>query len=132
MRMRLAASALVVCACLGRIVLAGGQTVGATTAALNVNPPGPGGVDSYELAQKGELGSMLNSVGQRLTNPFQPAYEWRGWHARKLMFDLLNESIKDPSITLDFFAYDLDEPDAIKLLEQLGPRLDLPFHRASA
>ena len=42
-----------------------------TTAALNVNPPGPGGVDSYELARKGELGSMLNTVGQDLTNHFQ-------------------------------------------------------------
>jgi beta-glucosidase len=44
-----------------------------TTAALNVNPPGPGGVDSYELAKKGELGSMLNTVGQSLTNHFQHA-----------------------------------------------------------
>src|SRR6201996_1720438 len=44
-----------------------------STAALNLNPPGPGGVDSYELAQKGELGSMLNTVGQDLTNHFQHA-----------------------------------------------------------
>ncbi len=44
-----------------------------TTAALNVNPPAPGGVDSYALAQKGELGSMLNTVGQGLTNHFQHA-----------------------------------------------------------
>src|ERR1700743_2940528 len=36
-------------------------------AALNVNPPAPGGVDSYELAQKGLLGSMLNTVGPGLT-----------------------------------------------------------------
>ncbi|MEA2540651.1 MAG: beta-glucosidase [Acidobacteriaceae bacterium] len=46
---------------------------GNTTAALNVNPPAPGGVDSYVLAQKGELGSMLNTVGQGLTNHFQHA-----------------------------------------------------------
>ncbi len=44
-----------------------------TTVALNVNPPAPGGVDSYALAQKGELGSMLNTVGQGLTNHFQHA-----------------------------------------------------------
>jgi len=44
-----------------------------STAALNVNPPGPGGIDSYALAQKGELGSMLNTVGQSLTNHFQHA-----------------------------------------------------------
>jgi beta-glucosidase len=46
---------------------------GNTTAALNVNPPAPGGVDSYELAKKGQLGSMLNTVGQGLTNHFQHA-----------------------------------------------------------
>src|SRR3984893_14542997 len=46
---------------------------GPSTAALNVNPPGPGGIDSYALAQKGELGSMLNTGGQSLTNHFQHA-----------------------------------------------------------
>jgi beta-glucosidase len=46
---------------------------GPSTVALNVNPPGPGGIDSYALAQKGELGSMLNTVGQTLTNHFQHA-----------------------------------------------------------
>jgi beta-glucosidase len=48
-------------------------TPGNTTTALNVNPPAPGGVDSYVLAQKGQLGSMLNTVGQSLTNHFQHA-----------------------------------------------------------
>src|ERR1700684_2256974 len=48
-------------------------TTGNTTTALNVNPPAPGGVDSYELAQKVQLGSMLNTVGQGLTNHFQHA-----------------------------------------------------------
>src|ERR1700735_777778 len=46
---------------------------GNTTPPLNVNPPAPGGVDSYELAKRGELGSMLNTVGQGLTNHFQHA-----------------------------------------------------------
>ena len=46
---------------------------GPNTAALNVNPPGPNGVDSFKLAQSGELGSMLNTVGQNLTNHFQHA-----------------------------------------------------------
>lgn len=48
-------------------------TTGPTTAALNVNPPGPDGIDSYKLASEGKLGSMLNSVGQQLTNHFQHA-----------------------------------------------------------
>jgi beta-glucosidase len=38
-----------------------------------VNPPGPNGVDSYELAKSGKLGSMLNTVGQQVTNHFQHA-----------------------------------------------------------
>ena len=46
---------------------------GPTTAALNVNPPGPGGIDSYQLAESGKLGSMLNTVGEQLTNHFQHA-----------------------------------------------------------
>jgi beta-glucosidase len=46
---------------------------GPTTAALNVNPPGPNGVDSYQLAKAGKLGSMLNTVGQQVTNHFQHA-----------------------------------------------------------
>jgi len=48
-------------------------STGPTTAALNVNPPGPNGIDSYQLAQAGKLGSMLNTVGQQLTNHFQHA-----------------------------------------------------------
>jgi beta-glucosidase len=48
-------------------------TTGPTTVALNVNPPGPNGVDSYQLAKSGKLGSMLNTVGQHITNHFQHA-----------------------------------------------------------
>jgi beta-glucosidase len=46
---------------------------GPNTTALNVNPPGPNGVDSFKLAQSGQLGSMLNTVGQEVTNHFQHA-----------------------------------------------------------
>jgi beta-glucosidase len=46
---------------------------GTSTAALNVNPPGPNGVDSFKLATSGRLGSMLNTVGQEITNHFQHA-----------------------------------------------------------
>ena len=49
------------------------RVTGPSTAALDVNPPGPDGIDSYHLAQSGQLGSMLNTVGQQLTNHFQHA-----------------------------------------------------------
>ena len=44
-----------------------------STAALSVNPPGPDGIDSYHLAETGGVGSMLNTVGQQITNHFQHA-----------------------------------------------------------
>jgi beta-glucosidase len=52
---------------------ASSKPAGASTVALNVNPPGPNGVDSFKLASSGRLGSMLNTVGQAITNHFQHA-----------------------------------------------------------
>jgi PLD-like domain len=71
------------------------------------------------------------------TQPFQPKYEWLGFHARKMIFDLLGECLADPSITVDLFAYDLDEPDIVDELEALGTRLravldDAPLHVGTA
>ncbi|HVP54698.1 MAG TPA: phospholipase D-like domain-containing protein [Candidatus Eisenbacteria bacterium] len=71
------------------------------------------------------------------TKPFQPQYEWLGWHARKLVFDLLTECVNDKSITVDMFAYDFDESDILKMCETLGPRLRIfldnaPLHTGKA
>ena len=71
------------------------------------------------------------------TQPFQPQYEWLGFHARKMIFDLLDECLADPSITVDLFAYDLDEPDIVDKLEALGTRLravldNAPLHVGTA
>ena len=65
------------------------------------------------------------------TKPFQPQYEWLGWHARKLVFDLLTECVNDKSITVDLFAYDFDEPDLVRMFESLGPRLRAFLDNAS-
>ena len=43
-----------------------------------------------------------------------------GSHARKMVFDFLDESLKDTSVYLDVFTYDLDEPDIIRRLGQKG------------
>jgi PLD-like domain len=68
------------------------------------------------------------------TAPYEKQYEWLGFHARKMIFSFLEEAIADPKITVDLFAYDLDEPDFIRSLAQLGPRLravldDAPLHK---
>ena len=50
-------------------------------------------------------------------------YRWMGFEAVDLIFGMLDEAVADPAITLDVFAYDLNEPDIVARLEQLGPRL---------
>jgi hypothetical protein len=57
------------------------------------------------------------------TAPFQAAYEWLGSDARRLVFATLEEAVNDPAATLDVFAFDLNEPDIIRRLAALGPRL---------
>src|SRR5262249_35032369 len=52
-------------------------------------------------------------------------YDWLGFGARKLIFDLLDEARDDPATTLDVLAYDLDEPDIVRALAALGSRLRL-------
>jgi hypothetical protein len=50
-------------------------------------------------------------------------YEWLGFEAYDLLMNFLKEVADDKSLTLDFFAYDLNEPDIVALLEQTGDRL---------
>lgn len=50
-------------------------------------------------------------------------YDWLGFEARDLIFQFLKQAVEDPTIELDVFAYDLNEPDIVAQLEQLGPRL---------
>jgi hypothetical protein len=57
------------------------------------------------------------------TTPYQNQYAWLGAHGREMVFRFLDEAVNDPTITLDLFAYDLDEPDIIRGLVQLGSRL---------
>ncbi len=69
------------------------------------------------------------------TAPYIAQYTWLGYHARKMIFGFLQECLADPEATLDLFAYDLDEPDIVRLLQQFGPRLravldNAPLHTA--
>jgi hypothetical protein len=59
------------------------------------------------------------------TSPYQAQYQWLGFHAHRLMFDFVAETLADQGLSLDVFAYDFDEPDIIRQLGQLGPRLRL-------
>jgi len=59
------------------------------------------------------------------STPYEKQWSWLGFHARKLIFDFLAETLADDGLSLDVFAYDLDEPDFIRGLKDLGPRLRL-------
>jgi phosphatidylserine/phosphatidylglycerophosphate/cardiolipin synthase-like enzyme len=50
-------------------------------------------------------------------------YEWLGFEAYELIFNFLKDVAADDTLELDFFAYDLNEPDIVALLETIGPRL---------
>ena len=51
------------------------------------------------------------------------AYQWLGFEAYDLIFGILNEVATDPTLSLDAFAYDLDEPDIINGFAKIGKRL---------
>jgi hypothetical protein len=59
------------------------------------------------------------------TAPFAGAYGWLGFRARELVFAMIDEAQRDPSTTLDVFAYDFNEPDIVRALAGVGPRLRL-------
>jgi phosphatidylserine/phosphatidylglycerophosphate/cardiolipin synthase-like enzyme len=50
-------------------------------------------------------------------------YNWLGFEAHELIFQFLKEVVSDQTISLDVFAYDLNEPDIVAQMERLGPRL---------
>ncbi|MDO9453220.1 MAG: phospholipase D-like domain-containing protein [Stagnimonas sp.] len=61
-----------------------------------------------------------------LTHPvanFQPHYEWLGFEARRLLFDLLEACFVDEELTVEAMIYECREPAVLTALEKLGPRL---------
>ncbi|MGA2971701.1 MAG: phospholipase D-like domain-containing protein [Candidatus Bathyarchaeia archaeon] len=57
------------------------------------------------------------------TTSYISQYQWLGAHARKIIFDFLQECQTDPSISVDVFSYDFNEPDVIRELSKLGKRV---------
>ncbi len=70
------------------------------------------------------------------TSAFADRYRWLGAHARRMIFDFLEECRKDKKATLDVFAYDFDEPDVVAAIAAMGPRVrllldDAALHRGA-
>jgi hypothetical protein len=54
------------------------------------------------------------------TFTYQDEYEWLGYTARQKIFALLNEVLSNDSLHVDIFAYDLNEPDLMRILLELA------------
>jgi hypothetical protein len=59
-----------------------------------------------------------NAKGEDFT--FADEYDWLGFTARRSVLELVNEVVANNALRLDMFAYDLNEPDLLKLLLQLA------------
>ena len=53
------------------------------------------------------------------------AYEWMGFEARKAILDVLDKAIADTTAQVRVAAYDLNEPEIVNRLVQLGNRLQV-------
>jgi phosphatidylserine/phosphatidylglycerophosphate/cardiolipin synthase-like enzyme len=62
--------------------------------------------------------SGSNANGETFT--YEAEYEWLGFSAREMVFDVLDEVLSNTSRRLDVFAYDLNEPDVIGALLKLA------------
>ncbi len=60
----------------------------------------------------------VNASGEAFT--YETEYEWLGFSAREMVFDLLDEVLANKKLSLDVFAYDLNEPDVIDALLKLA------------
>ena len=112
-------------------------TAGPTTAASLELDGTPGDFDRFHLGfTRGFLSSQayasrFQNAAIRPAEPtidfpsdeYQRRWAWLGYHARRLIFDMLAEAHDDPALSLDVMAYDLSEPDFVRGLQALGPRL---------
>ncbi|MBV9969686.1 MAG: hypothetical protein JO228_06860, partial [Xanthobacteraceae bacterium] len=54
------------------------------------------------------------------TTPYQDQYAWLGACARQQLFAFIDDCRNDKSCRVDVFAYDLDEPDVVAAICELG------------
>ena len=62
--------------------------------------------------------SGANAAGERYT--YAQEYGWLGSTARERIFAVLEEVRSNPALRLDMFAYDLNEPDVLRILLELA------------
>ena len=78
-------------------------------------------IDKYKNNAK--IIPATNKSGLDFTKVPGDVYDWLGFEASQLIFDFLKDVAGDETLELDLFAYDLNEPDIVSLLEKIGGRL---------
>lgn len=79
----------------------------------------------------GDISKLLPDIAKKgLT--FTPTYSkkdkafsWMGFEARKVILELLDEAIADPTAEVRVVAYDLNEPEIVDRLKKLGDRVHI-------
>src|SRR5581483_5530948 len=66
-----------------------------------------------------DTGSQAGTNNNKAVS-YSDIYTWMGSTARQLAFAILNGVVADPSLTIDVFAYDLDEPDVVRVFLKLA------------
>ena len=76
--------------------------------------------DGHELLFDTSVQSGTNAKGDTFT--YAQQYEWLGFTARTIIIDLLTTVSSTDGLSVDIFAYDLNEPDIVKLLQDLAAK----------
>ena len=67
-----------------------------------------------------DTGGAAGTNGNGESFTFEQEYAWSGFTARTKILGILQEVVGDPSLSIDVFAYDLNEPDVMKAFFQLA------------
>jgi phosphatidylserine/phosphatidylglycerophosphate/cardiolipin synthase-like enzyme len=68
-------------------------------------------------------GSLAAASLEHDMSPFQPHYEWLGFEARRLIYEVLDQVAGDPQLTLDALIYESKEPEILARLVAVGDRV---------
>ena len=71
-------------------------------------------------AKSGSVNVKKNDQTVSRDYTFEDQHVWMGWQARERIIEFLDEILADPKLSLDAFAYDLDEPMVCSKLLKLA------------
>src|SRR5205085_698755 len=83
----------------------------------------PPGTNMNEMGPKIIPADATEGLGFKKAASPAGLYEWMGFEARDLIFDLLDEAVVDTTLNVEMFVYDFNEGEILDRLKRLGGRL---------